>query len=118
MECSTRQSARSDAGGSRKEQEQEQQGNAVSAVGATRADVAQTPDAELRSESSRDGQPQEKDSNEKRTVNVDLALSRIHALMGMMRAQEEIETLLSQQLGELKHKQAEESKRMWQLVTR
>lgn len=116
MECSIRQSAPSDAGCSRKEEEQEQQRNAVSAAGGTKADAV--PDAELRSENLRDGQPQEADSNQKKTVNVDLAVSRIHALTGMMRAQEEIETLLGQQLGELKHKQADESKRMWQLVTR
>ncbi|CAM9119854.1 unnamed protein product [Ectocarpus fasciculatus] len=114
-------SAPSDHGGggsSRKEQEEKQQRNAVSAAGATKADVAQTSDSEPHTESLRDVQSQEKASSEKETVNVDLALSRIHALTGMMRAQEEIETLLGQQLGELKHKQAEESKRMWQLVTR
>ncbi|CAM9271900.1 unnamed protein product [Ectocarpus fasciculatus] len=115
------QSAPSDHGGggsSRKEQEEKQQRNAVSAAGATKADVAQTSDSEPHTESLRDVQSQEKASSEKETVNVDLALSRMHALTGMMRAQEEIETLLGQQLGELKHKQAEESKRMWQLVTR
>ncbi|CAM9098600.1 unnamed protein product [Ectocarpus sp. 6 AP-2014] len=112
-------SALSDAGCSRKEEEQEQQRNVASAARATKADSAQTPDAELRSESlTRGGHPQEEGSNEKKTVNVDLALSRIHALTGMMRAQEEIETLLGQQLGELKLKQADESKRMWQLVAR
>ncbi|CAN0181335.1 unnamed protein product [Ectocarpus sp. 12 AP-2014] len=111
-------SAPSDAGCSRKEAEQEQQRNAVSAAGGTKADAARTPHVELRSENLRDGRPQEADSNQKKTVHVDLALSRIHALTAMMRAQEEIETLLGQQLGELKHKQADESKRMWQLVTR
>ncbi|CAM9858911.1 unnamed protein product [Ectocarpus sp. 13 AM-2016] len=111
-------SAPSDAGCSRKEEEQQQQRNAVSAAGGTKADAARTPDAELRSENLRDGRLQEADSNQKKTVNVELALSRIHALTAMMRAQEEIETLLGQQLGELKHKQADESKRMWQLVTR
>lgn len=46
------------------------------------------------------------------------ALSKIQALTGMIVAQEEIETLLCQELDELKNKQAGDAQSLWRLLTR
>lgn len=52
------------------------------------------------------------------TLDLDMALSKIEALSGMMRAQEEIERLLGQELDELKSKQAGNCENAWRLLTR
>lgn len=46
------------------------------------------------------------------------ALSKIQALTGMVLAQEEIETLLGQELNRLKKKKAGAGERFWRLLTR
>lgn len=57
--------------------------------------------------------------NDDETLDIDIALSKIEALAGMIRAQEEIETLLGQELDELKNKQPGNSEESaWKLLTR
>lgn len=54
-------------------------------------------------------------------ANLDLdtmALSKIEALTGMIRAQEEIETLLDRELDDLKSKHADARESVWRLLTR
>lgn len=52
------------------------------------------------------------------SLDLDMALSKIKALSGMIRAQEEIEILLGQELNELKSKQAGNPESVWKLLTR
>lgn len=92
----------------------------------TGVDTNQPEDAEVtRGESLRGRRPQSEGvrqgSNEAETdcnkVDRNMALFKIQALTGMVLAQEEIETLLCQEL-ELKNKQAGDGERMWRLLAR
>lgn len=51
-------------------------------------------------------------------LDLDMALSKIEGLTGMIRAQEEIEMLLGRELKEFKSKQAGTSESVWRLQTR
>lgn len=51
-------------------------------------------------------------------LDLDMALSEIKALTGMVRAQEEIETLLGRELDDLKSKHAGNRESVWRLLTR
>lgn len=51
-------------------------------------------------------------------LDLDMALSKIAALTGMIRAQEEIEALLDRELDELRSKHAGTRESVWRLLTR
>lgn len=53
-----------------------------------------------------------------KTIDLDMALSKIQALAGMVRAQEEIEKLLTQELDELRSRQSGKRESLWRILTK